>query len=516
MSASREKKTRQNMTDEISEKKLKAQQDAAKAKRSTVINTVIGVVVAVLVVALLVWNSGVFQPSVDAVKVGDKTYSTEDLQYYYQENRLNQIYMGYYGIDTGFDANVPADEQIYDQESGQTWHDYFVEEAAHTLSEIKVLAAAAKAEGFKLSDEGKQSVKEQMDSLPLASANNGFSTVNSYLKAMYGDGMDKGKLEDILTEGTLASEYSAAYSEALEYTDEELEAYYTEHKDEMDLIEYAHAFVKGVAAETEAEDEAEDEAETEETEAEQTKDQAKEKADQLAAELKKGVAFDEAAAALAEDETVTNNGVTEEYASYVDGALAEWLLGERKAGEVSVIEAEDGWHVVQFLGRDRDNEQPADIRHILVAAEQDEGAQMPTDAQFDAAKAEAEALLKQWEEGEKTEESFAALAKAESADPGSAENGGLYEGVSSASGFIPEFTDWALDPERQEGDTGIVKNTGSSTKGWHIMYFAGKDEPVWKLDARHVLSSEATEEWIHALVEEAGVEVLEGASAVGQ
>ncbi len=509
MSASREKKTRQTMTDEINEKQLKAQQEAAKAKRSTVFNTVIGVVAVVLVAALLLWNSGVFQPSVAAMTIAGETYTTEDLQYYYHEARLNYVYMSYYGIDTGYDSSVPADEQIYDEESGQTWHDFFVDEATHTMSEVKVLAAAAKAEGLTLSDEGKASVAEQLDSLGLASANNGFSTVNSYLKAVYGDGMDKGELEDILEENTLAGEYSAAHSEALEYTDADLETYYTEHADELDIFEYAYAEVDGAVAETE------DEAEPTDADKEQAMKDAKAKAEQLQKALQSGTAFEEAVAALGEDETVTFDGVQENPGSYLESNLAEWLKGERKAGDVTVIEGEDNYVVVQFTARHRDTEQPADIRHILVAAEQDEGATVPTDAQYEAAKAEAEALLKQWEEGEKTEESFAELAKAESADPGSAANGGLYEGVGTSSGFIPEFTQWALDPARQAGDTGIVKNTGSSTKGYHIMYFVDKGEELWKSGVRDTLANEATEEWIHELVEKAEVEVLDGAKTVG-
>ena len=507
VSASREKKTRQSLTEEINDKQLKARQEAAKAKRSSIINTVIGVVAAVLVAALLLWNSGVFQPKVEAMTIGGETYTTEDLQYYYHEARMNYVYMGYYGIDTGFDSSVAPADQVYDEESGRTWHDFFVEEATHTMSEIKVLAAAAKAEGFKLSEDGKASVEEQLDALAPASAQNGFSTVNSYLKALYGDGMNKSKLEDILSEGMLASEYSTAHSEALEYSDEELETYYTEHADELDIFDYAVAYVDGAVPE------AEDEAEPTDAEKEQAMKDAKAKADELAKALKSGTSFDDAAAALAEDAAVTYEGGAVLSGAYLDAALAEWLKGERKAGDVTVIEDEAGYHVVRFQSRTR--EMPADIRHILVAAEQDEDASAPTQEQYDAAKAKAEELLKQWQAGDKTSDSFAELAKAESADPGSAENGGLYEDVNTTTGFIYEFTSWALDPTRQAGDTGLVLNTGSTTKGWHIMYLVDKDEDAWKTTVRGTLAGEATEEWVHELVEQAGVEVLEGANRVG-
>ena len=93
VSASREKKVRQELSgQELSEKQIKAQQEAAQAKRNTVIYTVMGVVCAVVVAALLIWNSGVFQNRVAAVTVGGENVSVGEVQYYYNQV-LNQYYM---------------------------------------------------------------------------------------------------------------------------------------------------------------------------------------------------------------------------------------------------------------------------------------------------------------------------------------------------------------------------------------------------------------------------------------
>ena len=50
-------------------------------------------------------------------------------------------------------------------------------------------------------------------------------------------------------------------------------------------------------------------------------------------------------------------------------------------------------------------------------------------------------------------------------DTGSAANGGLITNISSRSGYVDTFTDWALDPDRQPGDTGIVQNTWQLCQG---------------------------------------------------
>lgn len=506
MSASREKKVRQVLADqELSEKQIKAQQEAAQAKRNTVIYTVIGVVCAVLAAALLIWNSGIIQNRAAAVTIGGENYSVGDVQYYYNQV-LNQYYMySQYGIDPGFDFDVALEEQMYDAENNITWHDQILDEAVNAMAEAKALVAQAEAEGVKLSEEGKHEIEHAMQDLVATSARNGFSTVNSYLKAAFGSAMTKGKYEKAMEESQLAYEYQVAYAETLTYTEEEMETYYAEHKNDFDLYNYNYAFF-----EAELPEEVEDE-ETEKAAVEAAMKAAQERAEALKTALNSKT-FAAAVAQYAEDESVTikeDRGVS---GAYLDSAYAQWVREEgRKAGDVTVMvdSGETGYFVVEYVGRGRDEEISGDVRHILVAAEQDEDATTPTEEQYEAAKVKAEALLEQWKSGAATEESFAELAKAESADPGSAENGGLYEGVSSASGFIADFANWATDPERKAGDTGLVKNTGSSTKGWHIMYFVGQNAPVWQLEVEAAMANEEGTEWLKGLVEAAEVTKLD-------
>ena len=71
--------------------------------------------------------------------------------------------------------------------------------------------------------------------------------------------------------------------------------------------------------------------------------------------------------------------------------------------------------------------------------------------------------------------------------------------VSPYSGYVDPFTQWSLDPSRQPGDTGIIQNTGSSVKGYHIMYFAGWDDPVWAVSAKNALNNEQYSQWAEKL-----------------
>ena len=537
VSASREKKNRQGLAgQELTEKQIKAQQEAAQAKRNAVIYTIMGVVCAVLVAALLIWNSGFFQNRAPAVTIDGESYSVGDMDYYYNQV-LNTYYMyAQYGLDVGFDINKDLSEQMYDAEKGITWHDQLLDEAIDAMKQTKVLVAQAKAAGVELSEEGAHEIEHAMKDLAGVSANNGFATVNSYLKAAYGESMNKGKYEKILKEEQLAYEYQLAYTESLTYTEEELQAYYEENKDSMDRFDYNYAFFEAALPEegieleqdygdevvtevetdtdtdTEVETDADADAETE-TDAETVAAMAD--ALKQAEALKAQLTSQDFAAAVeqyAENESVTIKEERGVAGANLNSAYAQWLQEEgRKEGDVTVMvdSGETGYFVVEYLGRGRDEEKPGDVRHILVAAEQNEGAAEPTEEQYEAAKVKAEALLEQWKSGAATEESFAELAKTESADPGSAEQGGLYEMVYSGSGFITEFTDWVMDPARQAKDTGLVKNTGSSTKGWHIMYYVNRHAPVWQLEAEYALASEASDAWLEELLEAAQVTKLD-------
>ena len=73
MSASREKKQRQNDPNQgLSQKQRKELEEQKAAKHKAILYTVIGIVVAALVVVLLVWHSGFFQ-SLSLIHISEPT-----------------------------------------------------------------------------------------------------------------------------------------------------------------------------------------------------------------------------------------------------------------------------------------------------------------------------------------------------------------------------------------------------------------------------------------------------------
>ena len=134
------------------------------------------------------------------------------------------------------------------------------------------------------------------------------------------------------------------------------------------------------------------------------------------------------------------------------------------------------------------------VRHILIVPEEKNDDGTYTDAAWTAAEQKAQSLLDEWKAGEHTEDSFALMATENSADTGSASNGGLYEEVYPGQ-MVDAFDAWCFDAARQPGDTGIVK----TEYGYHVMYFSSVCEhPYWYVRAEsdylNKLSADVSEE----------------------
>ena len=110
------------------------------------------------------------------------------------------------------------------------------------------------------------------------------------------------------------------------------------------------------------------------------------------------------------------------------------------------------------------------IRHVLLMPEGGEtgedGYPVYTDEAWEACRVQAEELYNQWQQGNKSEDSFAQLAM-DSSEDGSASNGGLYEDVAPGD-MVEAFDAWCFDESRVPGDHGLVK----TQYGYHIMFFS--------------------------------------------
>lgn len=183
MSASREKKTRQDPSGQgLSEKKLKQQQEERQthgpphrlhgACRSGGPGSGVG---------LLIWNSNFFQSRAAAVTIDGQDYTAADVQYYYNGALQQEIYNSYSGAST-MDYTLDPEDQIYDESTGETWRDHLLDVAFQTLTQQAAIANEAQASGYTMSAQAQESLQNTLDSIQAGTITSGYGSKDAYVR----------------------------------------------------------------------------------------------------------------------------------------------------------------------------------------------------------------------------------------------------------------------------------------------------------------------------------------------
>lgn len=113
-----------------------------------------------------------------------------------------------------------------------------------------------------------------------------------------------------------------------------------------------------------------------------------------------------------------------------------------------------------YYNSNKDSYYKVTVGHILFLTQDSNGQALSQEKQDEVKKKAEDTLAKV----NLPNSDFAALAKELSEDPGSKDSGGEYT-VQKNNQYVAEFQDWAVDPTRKVGDTGIVK----TSYGYHVM-----------------------------------------------
>ena len=523
MSASREKKTRQDLAAQgiTDPKKIREAEEKAKARKSNILYGVIAGVFVLVAAALLVWNSGVLQRNAAALSIDGEKYSASQVNYFYysiKNNILNGGYASMYGVS----SSTPLDQQVMNdtakmflgvEDEGEiTWeqfiHDYAIKQMTLMVKEVK----EAEANGHGADEHTEEEVASTIEQYTTYAKQNGYS-LKEYLKLAFGKTMTVSTFKDMIRLVDIASHYESEYSEELSYTVSDLENYYNDNKASFDVGSYEYIYFKGTAdSTTDAEGNTVEPSDEENAAA---KELAAANANAALERYNNGESLED----IAKD---YDNGTysSTDSASNSGDTVTTWVFdSSRQAGDSAVLEVDANRYLVVFRSAGRQEYASRDVRHILFMADtsaldsESETYEADLQAAKDAAKAKAEDALAQWKSGDATEDSFAAMANELSEDGGSNTNGGLYTKVLKGD-MVTEFNDWLFDESRKPGDTGIVFNDGSYT-GYHVMYFVGDDVPCWQVQVEKQLRSSDTDTWQTGLTDSAEVVELSGMKHVG-
>ena len=476
MSASTERKNRAAAIAAGTDKKTLAAKEAEEKARKSKRKWIIGSIAVILCIALVLFlSSPIMYRITTAETVGGQNYSPAEINYFRATSKSS---LSGYGYDTM--ANY----------FGQETADQLLENDVNSkLIRNTALMNYAKEQGISLSAAEKkaaaEATKTQMQYLRDGAKTNGVS-LSTYMSYIFGAGVNENVIRGIMEENSLTSK--AMFSKFLEmsYSPEELTAFYEDPVD-GDLFSYATYLVTA--------EEGADPAE------------AKTAAEALVAGFQDGydgetdliTAFNDLLAEDFPEASATER--TNILGSDLEADLRDWLVAEeRQAGDVTAIEAENGWTVVLFREHSDNSQDTVSVRHILIMAEADENG-VYTDEAKAAAKAKAEEILAAFQAGEQSEAEFAVLASLYSEDSGSSGAGGLYTGIEPGQ-MVPEFDEFCF-ADHNYGDTGIVYGDNGGYAGYHIMFYVGRMS-ARDANALDNLRGDAMNDWLTELT--AGME----------
>ena len=409
------------------------------------------------------------------ISIGMYDYYYASIVSYYEQYAS----YGYYSLDTTKDYS----KQYTTDDDGNkiSWQKFFETEALKEVEQITTYYSKALEEGVTLTSAQKKTIDKQISTLKDSASQNDVS-LDQYIKANFGTYCSEDTIRIMLEQYYLSANYKGKFKSEAKVTDNDVDKYYNDHKNDYKKIEFYY-----IASPYDATDD-------------NSKNESIKTAEKIMAKMKdkKSVIDSQVKSSMEQDSTLTEKKAREEavksYESNVvttvsgsdspfDDKMNTWLFSDdTKVGSKKYYIDESAGYIYIVLKTSKasvEEDETYTVRHILVAPESGSNSSSNTsekteytDEQWAAAKKKADSILAKFNKTDKSEYEFAKLAEQYSTDSASTSSGsndsfgGLYESVTLGQ-MVPDFEKWSIDDSRKYGDTGIVK----SDYGYHIMFF---------------------------------------------
>lgn len=472
----------------------------ARNTAKKVVNKVISIVLcAVIVLGVVAFSLNYYGALQRVIKIGgvgsDQSVTIAEYEYYYMRayNQVRyqaQYYQYYYQTSNGYDLSLSPEEQTQTTQDSDgnevTWAEKLHEDTLEIIQLHKAYYNEALKKGLKLTKADEANIDKQIDSLRKEAESAGSSntssenkvtySLNAYLRKVYGGSINERFLRKQLKIQILAQKYITQRTAeiAKTYDQKDIDAEYKKDTATYDFVTFrAYTFNK---TELTKEDNETDDA----LKARQTKANAevKKNANDFYNAVTNEATFTAKAKELNKD--TANYNVDEDtkfsmlkskiQSSFSEDA-AKWLFdSSTKEGSKKLFsDEENGKYIVVLAVKKPHQEKTVTARHILFSTIDQSTNNELSEEEIAKKKTEAEDVLKKFNEGDKSEDSFAALANEYTEDTDTS-NGGLYEHIYPGQ-MVTEFNDWCFNANRKPGDVEIVK----TQFGYHIIYFVAND-----------------------------------------
>lgn len=515
--------------------RIKKEEEAkakAKKKKNTIITSIVALALVVVIaggvcVKAFYYNNGTYLRNKTAATSESLDISATTVAYFFQNayNTYKSYYGDYFSAITGISDGDSLKDVSYDD--AQSWFEYLMEQTETNLNEVIALWEAGHAAGFELTEAQQAIADKTVESTDMSN----FSSIVSK--------------EDV-KKGVELSNYAGFYKQELikdySYDDDTINDYFDENYTDFTTVSYRSYTISYDESSDETEESSEDESSTEEVSSDESSEETSEESVSDESSTEETSSEESSEESTTEDDTITlkkaeaevkamalssvsseeeflemaeeiqrelnPSASDEDIQTAMDNTLSEnisysdsneaitWAFDkDRQVGEGYVRDTgEDGSTsgslVVYYMTKTatKDETKTVNVRHILFTAD--------TYGSDDEAKAKAEEVKAEFESGDQTEDSFAALALEYTEDTGSAYTGGLYENVTSGQ-MVTNFNDWIFDDARQPGDIDIVQ----TDYGYHLIYFVSDSYPAWEASVIDTLSDNEYDETLDSLKE---------------
>ncbi len=472
----------------------------ARNTAKKVVNKVISIVLcAVIVLGVVAFSLNYYGALQRVIKVGgvgsDQSVTIAEYEYYYMRayNQVRyqaQYYQYYYQTSNGYDLSLSPEEQTQTTQDSDgnevTWAEKLHEDTLEIIQLHKAYYNEALKKGLKLTKADEANIDKQIESLREEAESAGSSStsgenkvkysLNAYLRKVYGGSINERFLRKQLKIQILAQKYITERTAeiAKTYDQKDIDAEYKKDTATYDFVTF-RAYTFNTTELTKEDNETDDALKARQTKADA---EVKKNANDFYNAVTNEATFTAKAKELNKD--TANYNVDEDtkfsmlkskVQSNFSEDAAKWLFdSSTKEGSKKLFsDEENGKYIVVLAVKKPHQEKTVTARHILFSTIDQSTNNELSEEEIAKKKTEAEDVLKKFNEGDKSEDSFAALANEYTEDTDTS-NGGLYEHIYPGQ-MVTEFNDWCFNANRKPGDVEIVK----TQFGYHIIYFVAND-----------------------------------------
>lgn len=475
----------------------------ARNTAKKVVNKVISIVLcAVIVLGVVAFSLNYYGALQRVIKIGgvgsDQSVTIAEYEYYYMRayNQVRyqaQYYQYYYQTSNGYDLSLTPEEQTQTTKDADgkeiTWAEKLHEDTLEIIQLHKAYYNEALKMGLKLTKADEAFIDKQIEDLrdeaKSAGSNSSSSSsenkvtysLNAYLRKVYGGSINERFLRKQLKIQVLAQKYLTERTNEIAkgYDQKDIDAEYKKDTTAYDFVTF-RAYTFKTTELTKEDNETDDALKARQAKANA---EVKKNANDFYNAVTNDATFTAKAKELNKDTADYNVDEETKYSMLKSTAqstfsedAAKWLFdSSTKVGSKKLFsDEENGKYIVVLALSKPHQEQTVTARHILFQTKDQSSGKDLSEEEIAKKKTQAEDVLKKFNEGDKTEDSFAALANEYNEDTGSSSNGGLYEHIYPGQ-MVTEFNDWVFDANRKAGDVELVE----TDYGYHIIYFVAKD-----------------------------------------